>query len=299
MTTTPDSREQYSAHLPALHMLCNLGWHFLPTTQALAMRGGTREVLLKSRLVEVLQSRRYEYKGQLYPLSASGIEQIVRELSNASLAEGLMVANERLYGKLALGITVTEFMPDGKRHQPTIAVIDWGDVSANRWDVTEELEVLSANGTHHRSPDLVAYVNGLPLVVIEAKRPEGASTREPMVAEGISQQLRNQRADEVPHLFAMVQLLMAISQTEARYGTTGTPKKFWAKWREEEWDDAHLLAAKNRALAADTRAALFEGKPRQLVDYFSALWAQPARPLAGGPADAPALAGFLARLRLV
>jgi len=278
MTTTPDSREQYSAHLPALHMLCNLGWHFLPTAQALAMRGGTREVLLKSRLVEVLQSRRYEYKGQLFPLSASGIEQIVRELSNASLAEGLMVANERLYGKLALGITVTEFMPDGKRHQPTIAVIDWGNVSANRWDVTEELEVLSANGTHHRSPDLVAYVNGLPLVVIEAKRPEGASTREPMVAEGISQQLRNQRADEVPHLFAMAQLLLAISQTEARYGTTGTPKKFWAKWREEEWDDAHLLAVKNRALAADTRAALFEGKPRQLVDYFSALWGQPMQP---------------------
>ena len=42
----------------------------------------------------------------------------MRELSALSLAEGLMPANERLYGKLALGITVTEFMPDGKKHQP-------------------------------------------------------------------------------------------------------------------------------------------------------------------------------------
>ena len=127
MSTTPNSREQYSAHIPALHLLCNLGWNFLTTAQALALRGSTREVMLKARLVEVLQTRRYEYKGQWYPLSSSGIEQIVRELSNNNLAEGLLAANERLYGKLALGITVTEFMPDGKKHQPTIAVIDWAD----------------------------------------------------------------------------------------------------------------------------------------------------------------------------
>lgn len=165
-------REQYSAHMPALHLLCNLGWNFLTTAQALALRGSTREVLLKPRLIEVLQTRRYEYKGEWYPLSPSGIDQIVRELSALSLAEGLMPANERLYGKLALGITVTEFMPDGKKHQPTIAVIDWADATANRWNVTEELEVLAAQGTHHRTPDVVAYVNGIPLVVIEAKRPE-------------------------------------------------------------------------------------------------------------------------------
>jgi hypothetical protein len=120
MNSTPNSREQYSAHLPALHLLCNLGWNFLTTAQALTLRGSTREVLLKPRLIEVLQTRRYEYKGQWYPLSPSGIDQIVRELSALSLAEGLMPANERLYGKLALGITVTEFMPDGKKHQPTI-----------------------------------------------------------------------------------------------------------------------------------------------------------------------------------
>ena len=61
---------------------------------------------MRSRLVEVLQTRRYEYKGQWYPLSSSGIEQVVRELSAVSLTEGLLPANERLYGKLALGITL-------------------------------------------------------------------------------------------------------------------------------------------------------------------------------------------------
>jgi type I restriction enzyme, R subunit len=278
MSTTPNSREQYSAHLPALHLLCNLGWSYQTTAQALSLRGSTREVLLKGRLTEVLQTRRYEYKGEWYPLSPSGIEQIVRELSALSLAEGLMPANERLYGKLALGITVTEFMPDGKRHQPTIAVIDWTAASANRWDVTEELEVLSAQGTHHRTPDVVAYVNGIPLVVIEAKRPESGGGSHPskaMVQEGISQHLRNQRPDEIPNLFAYAQLLTSISQTEGRYGTTHTAAKFWAKWREEEFDDAHLQAVKNAPLKPGVRAALFEGKPASLATYFDTLWSAP------------------------
>lgn len=91
--------------------------------------------------------------------------------------------------------------------KPTIAVIDWADPSANRWDVTEELEVLSAHGTHHRTPDLVCFVNGLPLVVIEAKRPESTHAGKSMVAEGISQHLRNQRPDEIPQLFGYAQPL--------------------------------------------------------------------------------------------
>ncbi|WP_087744106.1 MULTISPECIES: type I restriction endonuclease subunit R [unclassified Acidovorax] len=278
MTTTPNSREQYSAHLPALHLLCNLGWNFLTTAQALALRGSTREVLLKPRLIEVLQTRRYEYKGEWYPLSPSGIDQIVRELSALSLAEGLMPANERLYGKLALGITVTEFMPDGKKHQPTIHVIDWAEATANRWDVTEELEVLAAQGTHHRTPDVVCYVNGIPLVVIEAKRPESGGGSHPakaMVNEGISQHLRNQRPDEIPNLFGYAQLLLSISQTEGRYGTTHTAAKFWAKWREEEFDDTHMQTVKNVALNPATHAALFDGKPADLTAYFDALWSAP------------------------
>ncbi len=179
------------------------------------MRGSTREVLLRSRLVEALQTRRYEYKGQWYPLSSSGIEQIVCELSALSLAEGLLPANEGLYGKLALGITVTEFMPDGKKkHQPTIPVIDWDDPAANRWDVTEETEVLSAQDTHHRASDVVCFVHGLPLVVIEAKRPESPHVGQSMVTEGVSQHLRNQRPDEIPQPFGYAQLLLAVSRTQ-------------------------------------------------------------------------------------
>ena len=159
-------------------------------------------MLLLPRLLEVLQTRRYRYKGQDYPLSPGAIDQIVRELSALPLGEGLLATNEALYKRLALGITLTEFMPDGKKHQPTIAVIDWTDPAANRWDITEECEVLSAQGTHTRTPDIVGYVNGLPLVVIETKRADAGHAGKSMVNEGISQQLRNQRAEEIPRLFA-------------------------------------------------------------------------------------------------
>ena len=278
MSAIPQTREQYSAHLPALHLLVNLGWQFLPTAEALELRGSTREVILKPRLIEVLQTRRFDYKGERYPLSPSGIDQIVRQVQALNLAEGLLPANERLYQLLTLGVTVTEFMPDGKKHQPTIVLIDWTDVGANRWDVTEELEVLSTHGTHHRVPDVVAYVNGLPLAVIEAKRPDAVHAGQAMVDEGISQQLRNQRNDEIPHLFAYAQLLLAVSNTDGRYGTTGTPMKFWARWREEAFTDAQLTEWKNRPLAIATQDVLLRDKPAKLQAYFRRLWAQPMLP---------------------
>jgi type I restriction enzyme R subunit len=127
---------------------------------------------------------------------------------------------------------------------------------------------------------VVCYVNGIPLVVIEAKRPESGGGSHPakaMVTEGISQHLRNQRPDEIPNLFAYAQVLLSISQTEGRYGTTHTAAKFWAKWREEELADAHLQAHKNAALKPATRAALFDGKPVALATYFDALWSAPMK----------------------
>jgi type I restriction enzyme R subunit len=261
-----------------LHLLCALGWTYLSPAASLAKRGNNRDVLLKSTLIEVLQSRRFDYKGELHPLSSNAIDQIVRELSVASLQDGLPAANERLYHKLALGITVTEFMADGKKHQPTIAIIDWRDPQANRFEAADEVEVLSAQGTHTRRPDIIGYVNGIPLVVIEAKRPDSGNLNASMIAEGISQQLRNQRVDEVPLLFAYAQLLLAVSQTDGRYGTVHTAAKFWAHWKDEEFDEAHFSKLKNTALSAPVQSALLADKSAELQTYFKRLWSDPMLP---------------------
>ena len=108
-------------------------------------------------------------------------------------------------------------------------IIDWAHPLANSFVASEEMEVLAVPGTHTRRPDIVGFVNGIPLLVIEAKRPDSGNPNKSMVDEGISQTIRNQGQEEIPHLFAYAHLLMSIGMTDGRYGTTKTPRKFWAQ----------------------------------------------------------------------
>ena len=245
----------------------------MPTVECAELRGGNKAVILKSVLIEVLKKRRFDYKGQEYPLSNNAIDQIVRDLSAPQMQEGLLTANEKIYNALVLGVTVTEFV-DGKKHSATIPIIDWENPQNNSLIVTEEFEVLTTDGVHTRRPDIVCFVNGLPLAVIEAKRPESGNPNKSMVEEGISQSIRNQKPDEIPNLFAYSQLLLSISGTDGRYGTTKTPKKFWAKWSEEEIDEAHFSKIKNASLSDDEKRLLFINKPKAIQGHFEKLWSQ-------------------------
>ncbi len=268
MSNTPKVQELYSAQIPAVHTLCALGWDYLPAADCLVLRGSNRDVLLKPILVEVLKKRRFEYKGQTHSLSANGIDQIVRELIMPGLQDGLLLANEKIYDKLVLGITITEFMPDGKKHHATIPIVDWHALENNTFQVTEELELLCADGIRTRRPDLVCFINGIPVAVIEAKRPDSRNPNKSMIDEGVSQHLRNQRTDEIPLLFAYAQLLIAISEADGRYGTTKTPAKFWARWRDEEFDEKFYSTVKNAVIPASVRESIFRNKPLKVRDYF-------------------------------
>ena len=270
----PEASEQFSSHIPALKTLIACGWEFLSTEACLAQRGNTRELLLKTDFIAFLQTHRFDYKGQLYPLSPNAIEQIVRDISSPGLNEGLLTANERFYDKLVLGITVTEFI-NGKKHSPTVPLLDWDRLASNRFVVTEELEVLNTSGTSTRRPDLVCYVNGMPLAVIEAKRPDSDNPNKNMVNEGISQQIRNQKNDEIPSLFSYSQLLLAISGIDGRYGTTKTADKFWAKWREETFSEEHFARIKTSSLSREAIDALFADKLPKTRAYFEQLWSKP------------------------
>ena len=269
---TPETREELSSQVPAIRTFSTLGWQYLSPDACLAARGSTQEVVLRGVLVDQLRKRRFEYKGQSYPLSPNAIDQIVREMSAPAMHEGLLTANEKLYNKLTLGVTVTEFV-DGKKHSPTIPVIDWDNPDENSFIVTEEFEVLSSGGTHTRRPDLVCFVNGIPVAVIEAKRPDSGNPNKSMIDEGISQNIRNQKSDEIPKLFAYSQLLFSISPTDGRYATTRTPKKFWTGWREEEFDEAHFTATKNAPFDESVKEAVFARRPPAVRQYFDGLWA--------------------------
>ncbi|WOD10692.1 type I restriction endonuclease subunit R [Pseudomonas sp. NyZ704] len=258
---TPKFQEEYSAKLPALALLTNLGWTFLPPEQALIARDGkTDGVVLRGLLRQALQKRTYSVAGKTCTLSDKAIDNLIAEVCSLPLNEGLQAANERLYNHLLYGISVTEFV-DGKKANPTIALIDWHHPTNNSFVFIEEFSITRSGGVESRRPDIVCFVNGIPLVVIEAKRPNGNAKKGPTIDEGISQSLRNQRHDEIPLLFAYSQLLLSVNGTDGRYGTCGTPAKFWATWREEDISDAEMYAIKNQTLGESELASLFDYRP--------------------------------------
>lgn len=250
-------QEEYSAKLPALALLTNLGWTFLPADQALAARyGNESEVVLRSELRKQLDQRRFIFAGKENRLTDSAIDELIGQVCSPALNEGLAVANEKLYNHLLYGIAVTQFV-DGKKTSQTIPLIDWNNIENNSFLFTEEFAVTRSGGVDSRRPDIVCFVNGIPLVVIEAKRPDGKGHKGPTITEGISQSLRNQRPDEIPRLFAYSQVLLSISGVDGRYGTCLTDAKFWAIWREEDIADLDMAAIKNRKLSAADKNALF------------------------------------------
>ncbi len=274
---TPDTREEAASKIPALHMMMVLGWDYLSPAQVLAMRGSERAVLLVDVLQDRLRAHRFEFKGQSYPLSDGAIDQVIREVSSTGLNEGLIAANEAIYKKLTLGVTVREVI-DGKPTNVTVPLIDWSEVAANTFHVTEELSVERPAGMGRYRPDVVGYVNGVPLVVIEAKRPVSSTKDKAMVEEGISQHLRNQKPDGIQDLYAYSQLLLSISGTDGRYGTTGTPAKFWGAWTEEDISEAQFQEIRSTRLSAAQEAALFADKPAWMKADFDRLHSGPVLP---------------------
>ena len=182
---TPNTAELYSAQIPALATLMSLGWHYLSPADCLAERGGNAGLVLRSELVNQLRKRRFDFKGESFELSTNAIDQLVRELSTPVMHEGLLTANEKLYNALTLGLTVTEFVGP-KKTSVTVPVIDWQNLANNSFIITEELEVFNTSGTGTRRPDLVAFVNGIPLVVIEAKRPDSGNPNSSMWRKGLA-----------------------------------------------------------------------------------------------------------------
>ena len=267
----PRFEEEYSAKIPALALLTNLGWEFLSPEEALAARGGKAgEVVLRQVLRRELRKRTFTFAGNSYPLSDKAIDNLIAEVCSPALNEGLLTANERLYNHLLYGVPVTEFV-DGKKASLTVALIDWHNLANNSFVFTEEFTVTRSGGVGSRRPDIVGFVNGIPMVVIEAKRPDGNAKKGPTIEEGISQSLRNQRHDEIPLLFAYSQLLLSTNGHEGRYGTCGTPAKFWAAWREEDLSDAEMFDLKNQPLPEERVAHLFAHRPAADLDWYQSL----------------------------
>ena len=140
---------------------------------------------------------------------------------------------------------------NGSRRSHNVPLIDFDNPANNQFHMAAEYSVERSKSVDTRRPDIVLFVNGIPMVVIENKK---AATD---VEQGISQTIRNQKPDEILHLYVYAQILMSVNKNENRYATTGTPAKLWNVWKENEIGDAVLRGLIDTPLSDDQHDALF------------------------------------------
>src|SRR3989449_2474218 len=170
------------------------------------------------------------------------IDKAITELKRAagSQISSLYDLNKEVYGLLRYGVKVREEL--GENYQ-TVWLIDWEHPENNHFAVAEEVTI---RGNRTKRPDVVLYVNGITVGVVELKRSIVS------VSEGIRQNIGNQRDEFIKTFFATMHLIMAGNDTEGlRYGTTESSEENYLTWKElgfehEDRLDRHLLQLCNK-----------------------------------------------------
>lgn len=146
-------------------------------------------------------------------------------------SKSLYDVNKEVYALLRYGVTV---QPQIGQNKKTVWLIDWENPTNNDFAVAEEVTI---RGIHKKRPDIVLYVNGIALGVIELKRSTVS------IAEGIRQNLDNQKHIFIKPFFSTIQYVMAGNDIEGlAYGAIETKEKYFLKWKEvnEEINKDHL-----------------------------------------------------------
>ena len=187
---------------------------------------------------------------------------------------GLYGNNKAVYSLLRYGVQVKT---EAGKVTETVRLIDWGEPEKNDFALAEEVTL---NGNHERRPDLVLYVNGIAVGVLELKNSRVS------IGDGIRQNLSNQRPEFNAWFFSTVQFIFAGNDSEGlRYGAIGTEEKYFLTWKENEADntrfklDKYLLkmCAKDRLIELMHDFVLFDGGVKKLPrvhQYFGIKAAQ-------------------------
>ncbi len=141
--------------------------------------------------------------------------------------QNMQEKNEKVYSLLRYGVNVS---PDVGTKKITVNLINWEHPDKNQFYIAEEVTINSSTpDSFTKRPDLVIYVNGIALAVIELKRSKVS------VHDGIRQTIGNQQENFIRPFFSTVQLLFAGNDSQGLYyGVIDTPEKFWLRWKEPD-----------------------------------------------------------------
>lgn len=192
------------AEKPALDALVAMGWRALSPAQARAMRDEENRVILKPALIDAVQT--------LNDIGAEDADAIYNDLSTLS-------DNEEWQRKLRGGYSRRLA---GENRDSPIALIDFKNPSRNTFHVASQFRVAAQRP---RIPDLVLFVNGIPLVVIEAKSP----LKDTATGDEAHEQIRQYERD-IPRLFYPNAFNILSDGMRSEYGATGAPSQFYAPW---------------------------------------------------------------------
>ena len=182
--------------------------------------------------------------------------------------------NQAVYNLLRYGVQV---MAEAGARTETVHLINWNHPEKNDFAVAEEVTL---KGNLERRPDLVLYVNGIALGVLELKRSSVS------LSDGIRQNLSNQQPEFNQWFFSTVQFVFAGNDSEGlKYGAIDTPEKYYLHWKEDEEEDTRFkldkyllkLCEKNRFLELIHDFVLFDGGIKKLPrahQYFGVKAAQ-------------------------
>jgi len=230
-STAPLILEDAISQVPALQLLQMMGYTYLSPDEALKLRGGKRRtVILEGVLAGWLREHNtIRYRGEELPFSEGNIMTAIQALTDV-VYDGLVRTNEKVYGLLCLGKSLPQAVA-GDAKSFSLHFIDWEHPENNVYHVTDEFIVDRRNDAGTYCPDIVLFVNGIPLAAIECKRPDLKDA----LPQAIAQQIRNQKEDGIPHFFQYAQLLMAVNKNEAKYATVGTREEFWLSGAKNDW----------------------------------------------------------------
>ena len=157
-----------------------------------------------------------------------------KKIATINTNDDLYQANKNVYAALRYGINVKE---EAGQNKETVYLIDWNNPLENDFAIAEEVTI---KGQHNKRPDIVLYINGIALGVLELKRSTVS------VSEGIRQNNDNQKHLFIKPFYTTIQLVMAGQDVEGlRYAAIDTPEKYYLKWKEvnEEFNpnDTYLL----------------------------------------------------------
>jgi type I restriction enzyme, R subunit len=186
----------------------------------------------------------------------------------------LYANNQAVYALLRYGVPVK--IEAGKVTE-TVHLINWKEPEKNDFAIAEEV---SLHGSHDRRPDLVLYVNGIAIGLLELKNSRVS------IGDGIRQNLSNQQPEFNAWFFSTVQFIFAGNDSEGlQYGSIGTPEKYFLRWKEDEQDDSRFkldkyllkMCEKRRLTELMHDFVLFDGGVKKLPrvhQYFGIKAAQ-------------------------